>query len=356
MSDNRLRRALRSVGDRYVSEHPADFESFREGVAKRQRRRRWIVGLSSVAATATAVVAVLFVVNAPRPDAPTDPAGENELRIVSEVRLGDVAYEVAGIGNSAFMAVRDQRSVVRLDRGATLPTWETVLPSEPADILEGASYAWASLPETDQLARVDPQTGDFDLYDLAPYTGPTRMHVGERALRVVVDQGVVRMSYGTREPVLIYEGDVTDVAMGRTAFWLLLGDGTVDSIDPDTGEDSGLPDMQLGVGGEITYLQEKLWFGVPDASVLHRVDEATGVLEGTTDLPGDYADIDAGPDGLWVLTRGEGGSVVQLDPGTGTLGPRSLSFDGEPLDLAYGETGIWVSFDDGRVVLVEQLP
>lgn len=353
MSDDRLGRALRSVGDRYVRDHPPDFESFKQGVSRRHRRRRWFLGLSTVAATATAVVAVLFVVDAPRPDQPVEPAGPGDMRIASQVRLQGVAYEVAGIDTSAFVALKDENAVVRLDRGADSATWEAVLPSEPFDVLEGASYAWVSLPDADRLARIDPETGDFSLYDLAPYTNPTRMHVGERALRVVVDQGVVRMSYATRDPVLIYEGDVTDMAMGRTAFWLLLDDGTVDSIDPDTGEDSGLPDMQLGVGGEITYLREKLWFGVPEASVLHRIDEATGTLEGTTDLPGNYADIDAGLEGLWVLTQGDGGAVTEIDPDTGSLGSRSLTFDREPLDLSHGEAGIWVSLDDGRVVLVE---
>lgn len=349
MTDDRLGRALRSVGDRYVRDNPADFEAFKQGVKRRSRRRNWVFGLSATAATATVLVAVLFVVDAERPT--TEVAGPDRLTVSTEVTLDGPASEVAGIGTSAIVALRDSNTVVRLDEGRDVPVWETRFEAAPHDVLEGASSVWVSLPDADQLARIDPTSGNAQLYDMAPFTGPTRMHVGDRALRVVVDQGVVRMSYATREPISIFEGEVHDVAMGGNAFWLLMDDGTVEGVDPDTGDDAGLLDLTLGLDGEITYLRGKLWFGAPYGSLLHRVDEATGSIEGTTELPGNYVDIDAGNDGLWVLTSdGEGGTVSSVDPVSGQLGEHSLDLDSTPLDLSHDEAGIWVSLADGRVI------
>lgn len=360
MSDDRLARALRSVGDRYVDNNPADFEAFKEGVQRRSRRRGRTWGLVAGTATAAALVAVLFVVARPEvgttPD-PSQPVASQGLSLVAQIQLGSASEEIAGAGSSAFLALRDVPSILRVDSEANEPVWETPLPAEPLDVLQGAEAAWASLPTSSQVARIDPVTGEPRLYDLEPFSGPTRMHVGERALRVVVEEGIVRMSYATRRPELIYSGDAVDIAMGRTAFWVLRRDGVVEAIDLDTGRDAGLLRTTLGPGGEITYLREKIWMGLPHAANLYRLDERTGEIEGVSDLPGDYVDIDAGTGGLWVLTStaSGGGAVSELDPETGDLLDVSYTFASTPLDLSHDDDGIWVSLANGSVVLLDRI-
>ncbi len=126
-------------------------------------------------------------------------------------------------------------------------------------------------------------------------------------------------------------------------------------IDPHTGAVAPLATDPLpAVQGEVTYLKGALWFGSPGEAMLTRIDETTGTFSGSSDLPGDYIDVDAGESGMWVLVgTPSGGQLTEVDPTSGLLLSNSVSFDSPPRDLSTDDVGVWVTLADGRLIRVE---
>lgn len=348
---DKIARALRSVGDNYLRENPADLAALREALDRKRRHKRLAWGTSAV--TVAAVAAVAFVIFVKAPESGSPPVAEGDrLSVTNEVNLGTLGQEVTSEGSDAWVTERDDNAVVKLSTGTNAIVDRIELPGSPQDVLKGPSGIWVSIPARGSLVNIDPVSGAVEEIPLTGFTGPTRLHVGERAVRVVVDQGVVILPIGG-EPSLLYEGAVVDTAMGNNAFWILRSDGAIVPIDPDTGVPvDGIADLSYPPGGiEITFLREALWYAPSGGTQLVRIDEATGREINRLSLPGEYKDIDAGEQGLWVLIRRElGGSLHQISPDGLSLIQSNYSLDSAPNDLSANDLGIWVVLSDGRVI------
>jgi hypothetical protein len=353
MNDDKLGRALRSMGDTYVRENPADFEALREGMQRRRWRKWFLTGFGTAAVTATAVIALVFVFSSdPTDDAGVPSSGSEGLEITASYQMGPVTEVAAGL-ESAFVV--GEGSVTRVDADGG-EAWATQLPGTPSDIIHTKTEIWVSVGgDDDALYRLDRATGTPTRIDLGTFDGPGRLHVAEFAARVITDYGVVLVPRDTFQPEPLFEADVRDIAFGRRGFWVLETDGTLTVIDPHTGAPAPLETAELpGVQGEITYLREALWFGSPGDQILTRLDETTGTITGSVDLPGDYIDIDASSSGMWVLVATDsGGELIEADPTDGSLLANSITFDSQPRDLSTDDVGVWVTLADGRLVRVE---
>jgi streptogramin lyase len=282
--------------------------------------------------------------------------GAEGLGIRLDIALDGLGQEIAGEADRAFVSIPESDEVVRLDTGNDEPVWRATLSGEPGDVVRSGGLLWASVPESNSIASIDMDTGEVEEYSLAPYTAPSRIHVGALALRAVVEEGVAKLDLETFETDLLYDQPVVDIAFGAHAFWVLGEDRKIRGIDPNTGADvAGLELYPAAFdGSEITYLRGALWYGTAGRIELKRIDESTGVLDERVILPGGYVDIDAGDEGLWVLVRRDvGGSIHQLnEAGDGFTGA-PFGLDTAPRDLSVNEGGLWVTLDDGRVLNID---
>lgn len=335
--------ALKHAGDVYLRENPADLERVRERVERHNKRQWFRFAAAGVGVAASIALGALAIVNIGLDrDAERAPSG---VPLDHQVTTDAPPLHVEARGGSAFAAL-DDNSIVRVDLSGTRQVWKTGFASPPADVIWGQTGVWVTFPDEDVIVRLDHASGEeVGRIDLDPGAGPTRLTVGARALRVVVSTGVVRVDLSTGEQELLYEGDITDSAMGRRGFWLLNTRGAIFAVDPDTGVPvEGLSAETRTPGGEITFARNAIWYGRPGSNVLIMIDESSGGLRSRISLPGDYVDLDAGADGPWVLTGagGDEGRITLLDPVSGELDTTSTSVGGDPVDLSTGAGGIWL--------------
>jgi DNA-binding beta-propeller fold protein YncE len=80
------------------------------------------------------------------------------------------------------------------------------------------------------------------------------------------------------------------------------------------------------------------------------------------DVPGHPFRIAAGPDSVWVLTRGLAGAcapprrpctVLRIDPRTNLVVGRPISLPRDAWDLAVGSGSVWVTQFDGRILRID---
>ncbi len=355
MTDDRLGKALKSVGDRYIRENPAELEKVRARVGRERVRRRIWIGVGAATVTSVAVAAIVYVANIERTVTNEHPpaAWTQGLTVDVEIEIGTPATEIVAAGSSAWLATDSPAKVIRVDADGSI-AWETPLEGPLSDILRGPSGIWVSSAERSTLVRLDPETGDPTEVGLGSFTAPSRMHIAQENARVVTAQGVVKVPVGAGAPSLLYPGAVVDVAMGNNAFWLLTAEGVIEAIDPDTGVPTLLETTTVpAADAEITFLREAIWYAARGGVSLRRIDESTGSTTRVMQLPGGYVDVDADANGLWVITEsGEGGALTELDPADGSVMDVSIEFDSAPLDLSTDDEGVWVSLADGSIVRV----
>lgn len=357
---------LKRVADRYVTENPSDLASVRAAVERKRHRRQLAFGGGAVAVAAVSAL-LFFTVFEPMggPSEGIDSAespGEvpdAALRVTKEIALGVTPSQVASAEGVAFVTSSESGRVliVRLDEGAIVA--ETTL-GAPEDIIHNGSTGsvWVTDPESRTIHRLSLRSlrATQQPFSLTNGAAPVRLTVGGDSLRVTGDAGgVVRIDLGSGEQFPLFTEDVIDVAAtGGRNFWVLTRAGEIRAIDSLTGEDVGLPtiDVEPRENSEITFAKEAVWYGVQGNSTMERIDNATGARM-TVQLPAGYWDLDADRNGLWVLMRtsGESGLLSEIDPATGVATDRSLSISGQPVDIATNGDGIWVVKADTRSVI-----
>lgn len=340
--------ALKGVGDAYVRENPADLAGVRSHVETYRRRRRFVLVLAGVVASASLLLLGVFITSldlgserrAPRPAA---------LTVDLALDLGSPGRQVEARGDDAFVALEDG-SIAAVDLRDRDVTWTADFDSRAADVVWGKTGLWATFPEEDLLRRIDLTSGALiEEIHLEAGDAPSRLTVGARAIRVVTTRGVERISLPGGEHRSLFEGDITDIAMGHSGFWLVNTRGAIFAIDPDTGVPvAGLSADERAPGGEITFARGVIWYGRSDADALIMIDETTGARRTRIPLPGGYLDLDAGANGPWVLSRASGGAgvVTSVDAQIAELGTLNRVVEGNPVDLSTGAGGIWVVGED----------
>jgi outer membrane protein assembly factor BamB len=353
--------SLKSVGDRYVSHNPSNLHAVKAELERRRRRRRLFFGGQTVAAMA--VIAVLAVNFVPRlasddrlPDPVTSPPVVQQLEVAVEVPIDAPEQVSSSAGQGAFITQPELSSISRVDLETGRIKWTQRLDGPPSDIVSASNGLWVTVPSSGTIYHRDARTG-LDASPpirLSDGRAPTRLHVTARALRVSLESGgALKIDISSRDETPLFTGDLIDIASGERYFWVFTTEGSIQAVDSDNGAPiAAIAPIEAPTNGEITFARGAIWYGSFEDNLLLRIDEATGA---TTEarLPGDYLDLEADDEGLWVLVgTGDGsGEVIEIDPSDGSPGDRSVTLEGGPSDLGLRGQGLWVVLRDAESVV-----
>jgi streptogramin lyase len=342
--DERIERALKSIGDSYVRENPPNYPAFREGVLRRQRRRRWFqVGSAVAFAGATVAIGLFFARSAPLDRPETPPAGLVTEAITHQVGVGESPTQI-NVGRGAIWVTSKSGSVTKIDP-ATKEDSQIDVGGLPTDLAVGGSGVW--IANNGLLQRLDlDTTGEVERYPIA--SGTARMHVSVApgAVWVVVSgEQVFKVDPDTGKKAAFDAGlNPVDIAVGDGTLWALDQSGRIQGFDVKTGRALRDPiDVPTGDNAEITLGSDALWYGVQGSRTFVRIDVQSLRTREVT-LPGDYLDMGVGKGEVWVLMAGDddSGTFVSLDPATGDVAGPVHALAGTPVDIAVGRQALWI--------------
>lgn len=140
------------------------------------------------------------------------------------------------------------------------------------------------------------------------------------------------------------------IAAGPDAIWVTSErDGTLTRLDPESGEPLGEP-VQLGAGvAGVAVGGRWIWVTNPRRGELLRLDPDDGHLLKTIALGGAPGPIALGGNRVWVAD-GKGAGITAVNADGGSVYRRGLAPHAEPLRLAVGAGGLWVSSASGGTV------
>jgi DNA-binding beta-propeller fold protein YncE/predicted Ser/Thr protein kinase len=132
------------------------------------------------------------------------------------------------------------------------------------------------------------------------------------------------------------------VAAGPDGVWVTSErDGTVTRLDPDSGEAIGRRDLGAGVSG-VAVGGRWTWVTNSRRGELLRLDRDDGHLLDSIDLGGTPGPIALGGGRVWVADEA-GAGITAVNAESGKVYRRHLPPRAEPLRLAKGAGGLWVS-------------
>ena len=356
--DERIERALKSIGDEYVRANPPNYPAFREGVLRRQRGRRWFQAGSALAlAGATVAIGLFFTRSTPVEQPRVPAAGQNVTKAITDrVRVGETPSQI-NVGRNYVWVTSKSGTVTRIDPSTKVP-FEIDVGGLPTDLAVGGSGVWVA--NNGRLQRLESDgSGDPEVYDITD--SAARMHVsvspgavwvvvsGEEVFEIDPDNGRKTPFPAGRSPV--------DIAVADGILWALDASGEIQGYDVDSGDPVGdaIP-VPVGINAEITLGSKALWYGVQGDTTFMRVDLDTNDTR-TVTLPSDYVDMGVGKGEVWVLMRGadDTGVFAAADPETGRLAADKHAIDGSPVDIAVGRQALWiVNAAEGRALRVQK--
>jgi len=149
-----------------------------------------------------------------------------------------------------------------------------------------------------------------------PFSGQTRLAVGEGAVWAAVDRFLIEVDpVRNRVKSRIELGNIDGVAAGEGGVFVIDGlSGTLTKIDPSSGKViasiqlAGSPDVLAVGGGEV-------WVLDSDVGTVQEVDAETLAPGDTVRVGSDETDITFGAGAVW-LADGTGNSLTRIDPVT----------------------------------------
>ncbi len=133
------------------------------------------------------------------------------------------------------------------------------------------------------------------------------------------------------------------IAADDEAIWVTSQpDGTLTRLNPETGEAVGEP-FQLGAGiSGVAVGAGSVWVSDPPHGEILRVDPKSGEVVKRIDVGGSPGAIAFGGGDVWVADE-DGAGVSAVAAKSGRVLRRGLPPHAEPLRLAVGQGGLWVS-------------
>jgi streptogramin lyase len=349
--DERLERSLKSIGDAYVRDNPPDFPAFREGVARRRRRRIWIQTGSALAFAGAAVVVGLFLTSSPTQVGKSLPPADLDQKVSETVTVGGSPSQINVGHNAIWVTSRlPAGALTRIDPVTKEPT--TIdLGGVPNDLAVGGTGAW--IANTGDLQHVGLSGGAPKSYPIASPGADMHVAISPGAVWIVVS-GEALFRVDPQHPGDATEVTVTqnpvDIAVGDGVLWVLDQTGQIQSFDARTEEPLGEAiAVSTGENAEITLGAGALWYGIRGDTAFTRIDTATGLARAIT-LPSGYVDMGVGPDEIWVLMEGgaDRGSLAPLEVATGrVISDRIHELSGAPIDVAVGRQALWIINTEG---------
>jgi DNA-binding beta-propeller fold protein YncE len=188
--------------------------------------------------------------------------------------------------------------------------------------------------------------------DSAPMRAASRRHVrrlaagGVALAAVAAAVAVLLLSGGggvsVSAPIAIGRGPLR-LAVGDGAVWATSApDGTLTRIDPATREAAGSP-LRLGAGvSGVAVAKHAVWVSSPRQGQVLRIDPASDRVTARIDVGGRPGAIVAGGGRIWVADE-DGAGIAAIDAAGGRVVKRGIAPHSEPLRLAVGAGGLWVS-------------
>lgn len=358
--DRVLSDSLKSVGDAYS---PRDAFSARREFLQRRHRHRVLSGILSVGFVGALAVLGFVVVQAlpvsDRPPADPTPAGAPQLAVTATIPVGEEPTSVAVGYGSAWVTNSGSDTVTRVDVPSNEVVATIAIPPSagaPDEIVTSDDGIYVS-STTGSVVGIDPATDEVRAreqlvsgaenvqMDIA-VAGEALWATGGPSLevtRLTLAQGA-RASIARTRPLDV--GSLTDVSVSGDEVWGLdAASGRLAPLAASPGEDvPRVPHLPTSNNADLAVGFGALWVATGENGTVIRIDLRTGELEEAW-VGGDHTDLATGLEAVWAVTADrerDGGTLMQLDPGTGEIvGPR-LDLEGHPVDVAADEGAVWV--------------
>jgi DNA-binding SARP family transcriptional activator/streptogramin lyase len=283
---------------------------------------------------------------------------------------GAIAAAVVAItsgSESAVTVAPDSVAVLELDGKLV---GDVPIRGRPVSLAVGDDAVWVANADDGTVLRIDPESYEVvetiglgaDVNSVAVGFGSVWVAGGnnESLFRIDPDENAVEetLRFGKADP--LRPDPVFFVATGLEAVWISQGREVV-RIDPRTNEvtkrialpspaataSSHVVPVGLAAGGG------NVWVPTLDERLV-RIDEGTGAISATTQLPDAGYAPDVGADALWLIVRTEIPQVSKFDPSNLTQ-TASVPFPSErpedfPVALATAEGAVWAA-DHGRSLI-----
>jgi DNA-binding beta-propeller fold protein YncE len=270
--------------------------------------------------------------------------------------LGCVLYEaVTGI---VPYARREGEAEPRMPRGLDRVI-ERAVAKDPRERFQSAGALIEAARElqgaTPAATRVLSDTAERPTLGRAVDSVPIRA-ANRRHVRRLVAGGVAVAAVAAAVAVLLLSGGGVSVsapiAIGRGPLRLAVGDGavwatsapdgTLTRIDPETRQALGSP-LRLGPGvSGVAVAKHAVWVSSPRQGQVLRIDPASDRVTARIDVGGRPGAIVAGGGRIWVADE-DGAGIAAIDAAGGRVVKRGIAPHSEPLRLAVGAGGLWVS-------------
>ena len=231
----------------------------------------------------------------------------------------------------------------------------------PTDVAAGEGAAWLALPDRGAIQRVAGSGQAGEPRHLRGF--PFQVAAGEGAVWAMSQKSVEKVSPGSGAPdgpPTSTEGPAAAIAAGDGWIWVTRANREVVRISPDDGElsDSAadLPGVfNLTVGEGAVWALSSTSGTDPRAGTsqkLNRIDPAKGEVSGDPVGVRGAVDVAAGFDLVWVATNQ--GTVLRINPKTGTEVGDPIRVGRQPSSIAVGEGAVWVAdAGDGSVTEIK---
>jgi DNA-binding SARP family transcriptional activator/streptogramin lyase len=277
---------------------------------------------------------------------------------------GVVIAVTTGSGESAITVAPD--SVAVLDKDGKL-VGDVPIGGRPVSLAIDDDAVWVANADDGTVLRVDPDSYEVvatiglgaDVNSVAGGFGSVWVAGGnsETVFRIDPDENAVEatLRFGKADP--LRPDPVFFVAAGQEAIWITQGREVV-RIDPATNEETkrvALPPPTASADSYVTPVDlgagdGNVWVPTLDERLV-RIDEGTGAISATTNLPGPGYSPVVGAGALWLIVQSDTAQVSKLDPSSLTQ-TASVPFPSEriedlPVALAAADGAVWVA-DHGR--------
>jgi len=240
---------------------------------------------------------------------------------------------------------------------------------QPVDVWAGPEAVWvvttSGHSRNGGLVRLSPETG-ASLAEIEVGQDPTGVAVGPGLVWVSNADGTITTidpaTNQTAETIVmdplpspVAPGDSTfipsGVATSSSGVWVATARGYVAQVDPESGDVLAM--LELGsVLGPLVAFEDTLWVSDIEHSQVVRINATTGLIEARLDLQASF--MDAGTDGLWIVTDAVGGGELNHVSADGVV-TRAIALGASPGPVSCTEASCWLGDADGRLTEVDKM-
>lgn len=222
------------------------------------------------------------------------------------------------------------------------------LGAEAAEVTIVDDVGWVTLPDANQVARVDLSVAKPAAELFAVGERPAGLTAALGSI-FVADSGSGQLSRvdvgdGAGEAVIIGAQEPRGIAYGLDSLWVTDGAGRLLQVDPDN--PAGSESFEVGAEPRgVLVVDDAVWVANSGDGTVTRFDPESGEGE-AIDVGGEPLDVAADPTRIWVANAN--GYVSAIDIATNEVERIDVEADlGAPVGVAVGDE-VWVTTGDGN--------